>query len=281
MSEGKAWVPTNVTGFFEVILREDPIKTGSKGVGLNLSKGVYVKVEVERADKISVNSNGVSKELLRGFLERRGLCYHVDVDFDYELPPGFGFGVSGAESLGSLLALGDALSLKVDKEKLARLAHINEVKNRSGLGDVISQIEGGGIIRVKEGAPGFGLTESFSIDSKKDLYVTTLSEISTSSILEDKMKVREINKSAEPKLSKMREEPNLNNFFDLSKKFTMETKLGPEKVVEIIKEVNEEGSKATMVQLGASVISMGKPGLLKKYGDVKKVNVSEVGAKII
>ena len=73
----------------------------------------------------------------------------VKVDLTSPLPLGCGFGLSGAASLATAYALNELLHLGKDMETLAMIAHVAEVENRTGLGDVCSQYHGGVPRQVK------------------------------------------------------------------------------------------------------------------------------------
>ena len=58
------------------------------------------------------------------------------------MPLGCGFGLSGAAALATAYALNEYLSLGKAREALAMIAHVAEVENRTGLGDVCSHTMG-------------------------------------------------------------------------------------------------------------------------------------------
>ena len=63
----------------------------------------------------------------------------VRVKTELEMPFGSGFGASGAGALGCAYALNAHFDLGLTANQAAAVAHVAEVTNRTGLGDVIAQ----------------------------------------------------------------------------------------------------------------------------------------------
>ncbi len=63
------------------------------------------------------------------------------------------------------------------------MAHLAEIEMKSGLGDVIAEVNGGITFRLKEGAPGIAVTDKMILD--EDLFVLSksLGGIATSEII--------------------------------------------------------------------------------------------------
>ena len=87
------------------------------------------------------------------------------------------------------------------------MAHLAEIEMESGLGDVVAEVNGGITLRIKEGAPGIGLTDKMIL--KKDLYVIckSLGGIETSEIIGDSNHKKRINKTGRNMLSMLLKNP--------------------------------------------------------------------------
>ena len=107
----------------------------------------------------------------------------ISIDHELKVPIGAGFGTSAACALGTALSIAKILELNITYNKATSMAHLAEIEMESGLGDVIAEVNGGITLRMKEGAPGIGLTDKMIL--KKDLYVIckSLGGIETSEII--------------------------------------------------------------------------------------------------
>ncbi len=137
---------------------------------------------------------------------------------------GVGYGASGALVLASALALSPCL--RTSLRKLAAEAHASEVEARTGLGDVIVEYEAEMMeVRVKPGAPGIGVVESFPVDQKL-LLTVPLAKIDTSLML--KSISRKVYQEAERMLEHLLEEPTLDRLLEESRKFSTAAGFAPQ-----------------------------------------------------
>ncbi len=131
-------VPLHVTGFWLPVYTKSIRTTGSLGVGITLSPGV-VCYEGKLNFKIPTTIY-VSKRV-------------GEATCRTPAPIGYGFGVSAALALGISLIHKDPL-------EASSIAHEAEVVNKTGLGDVMSEFIGRGVvIRLKPGPPWVGKAE--------------------------------------------------------------------------------------------------------------------------
>ena len=150
---GLAFAPAHITGFFAVTSDPDPLKAGSTGCGLCLECGVTARISTAPSStgtSITFNGNKIDLppvEYVRDTLAGTGSS-GLTMELTSDVPLGFGFGVSGAASLASALALNDALGLDLTMKQLAVYAHCAEVVNKTGMGDVAGQFAGGVVIRI-------------------------------------------------------------------------------------------------------------------------------------
>jgi len=152
MKEARAFAPGHITGIFQIFDKSaDNLKTGSKGAGVSISRGVTTTVKAEKSGKNSLqvkingsisNSAEVSKRVVEAFLSKfkeKTANYKVVVEHEIEMPIGAGFGTSGAAALSLALALNETFELGMSKMEAAQLAHIAEVECKTGLGPAIAE----------------------------------------------------------------------------------------------------------------------------------------------
>ena len=176
------------------------------------------------------------------------------------LPLGCGFGLSGAAALATAYALNKLLSLHKDTEELAMTAHVAEVENRTGLGDVCSQYHGGCLVKLKEGSP---LTADRLPIAEQPIYYRYFGPIQTSEVLGNREQTFRINRAADVALSALKTLTNakrsdtlFNACFVVSKQFSVESGLlSDARVIETIASIEAEGGVASMIMLGNGVFS--------------------------
>lgn len=203
----------------------------------------------------------------------------VKVSSHFDVPIGSGFGASAAGALSTALALNKLLSLGMTANELGMVAHVAEVKCRTGLGDVIAQVNGGVVIRRSPGGPGTGLTDLIPIGDVEVGYIV-LGSISTRSILEDEKMKKRINTAGRNALKELLKRPTFINFVRLSKEFALEIELVDERAKDMITIAESRGGFASMVMLGNVVFAI-PPDVLSGLGDVKISGISHQGARLL
>ena len=205
-------VPLNVSGIWYPVYDEDPSKSGSIGLSITLEPKIVVTGKASDKPKVYIIQEGERKEVYFKNLDYLTRLSTLEIEVYTAVPLGYGYGLSGAISLGySILAY--ELGLTTLKEALIT-AHISEVLSKNGLGDVISEYYGGGIVyRKKPGAPTIGEVEVFKVDGE----VCSLPEKSlpTTILLKN-------NENALDYISQFLSNPSLETFFQVSRKFTEE-----------------------------------------------------------
>ena len=184
----------------------------------------------------------------------------MKVDITSRLPLGCGFGLSGAASLATAYALNGLLHLHKDTETLAMVAHVAEVENRTGLGDVCSQYHGGCLVKLREGAP---LVADRLPITEQPIYYRYFGPIQTSEVLGNREQTIRINRAADAALSVLQTLTSaksstglFNACFEVSKRFSVESGLlSDARVIETIEQIEAEGGVASMIMLGNGVFS--------------------------
>lgn len=259
------FVPAHITGFFEIREHEDPLKMGSRGAGVVLDKGIDTGVVVRDSDEnlVKVFYDGkecgctTTKSVVKEVLESTCGAYEVEVHHFPKLPVEYGFGLSASGGLGAALALNFALELELDYRKLGEIAHRAEVRNGTGLGDVIAELSKGMVLRTKEGAPGRGKISFMPLDS----YVVSFmvgKPLRTKTVLKNRTKKLAINAIGRKCVKEMLKNPTPERFMELSKRFTIETGLAQRKVEKAIKTLEKAGINGAMCMLGNAVFTLTK-----------------------
>lgn len=171
-------VPLSISGIWYPVYTDDPLRTGSIGLTLTLEPSIIVNVK--KGEGVEFNSKQINfpnYEVLKGKLG----TYKLSVTS--RVPLGYGYGLSGALSLGYALGVKELSSIK--EGEAVNIAHMSEVLTSNGLGDVIAQYYGGGLIyRVKPGGLGYGKVEVIKMDwSQYPIYTKTIEAMPTKSII--------------------------------------------------------------------------------------------------
>jgi pantoate kinase len=261
------FVPSHITGFFEIIDNDDPLKNGSKGAGVVINKGVITKIKIRDGNGIEIKINGktdpfnttITHKTIE-ILQRNHDLNEKQIEIDHKVgvPIGSGFGSSAAFALGTSFGITQILQSPLSFNQKAQIAHMAELEMKSGLGDVIGEISGGIVLRLKEGAPGYGKTEKIALDKTEELFVIakTFGEINTSDIIEDPVYKRKINDMGHDLLHILLNDPEPQRFMDLSRKFAERTGLMSKEVKEAVEILENETIGASMAMLGNTVFAL-------------------------
>jgi pantoate kinase len=290
MMEAAAFAPGHITAFFEIHdAHPDPLRKGSRGAGINLDLGVlsHVQVEPHPEQRIEVWLDDVPSEAPVTVQAVRNLVggskLHVQVRSKVQLPVSQGFGMSGAGALSSALALAKALRLAKSDAVIA--AHKAEVQQRTGLGDVIGQVQGGIEVRVDPGLPPWG--SCHRVLGEAELVVCVLAgPLETKAVLGDEQARKKIQLAGAKAMAAFLQQPTLHNVFRLGKQFSVESGLATPDILKVIRLVELEGGMASQSMLGHSVFAYhGDPATLeealRKHGEVFRVRVEPTGARVV
>ncbi len=266
--------PSHITGFFvpEITGRGK----GALGAGINLSSGVIIRAE---RNERGLYLNGKSVEIPPVNSVLNSFNVEARIEVESSVPPGCGFGVSGACALGTAVAVNKLFNAGLSLDELVEIAHLSEIRNRTGLGDVSAQKTGGLAVRKALKPSGVAITEKFLFDDAVDVVV--FGEISTEKIISDDDMVRGIQKSGREKLRKFLKNPSLNNFFKLSREFSIETGLADERIIDVIEAVEARGGMASMAMLGRAVFAINGRDVLEEYGEVISSRIDPCGVRLI
>jgi pantoate kinase len=262
----KAFSPAGISSFFEICDRIDegnPIRNlervGARGGGFGIQKGVTTKVHVSEAKigSIHVSINGkdapeaeTTKTVVQMLLDKAGTSYDVVVKHRIQVPIGAGFGSSAAGALTTGLTLSKALDLNLTYNQIGRVAHIAEVRCKTGLGTVGPLMLGGCIITLEPGAPGIAIIDRIPISTDYVIVAGVFGPIPTREVLSSHERRFAVNKTGNKTLKKILSEPSLENFLACSREFAEKTGFATEgvrKLQELADKAGAIGAAQNMV----------------------------------
>lgn len=257
MSTAKAFAPGNVSGVFKIIPDEDPKKMHSLGMGFTVSDGVTVTVSVSDATSVLFNGTPIEFATVRSVVAKLGgTALRVEIETD--LPLSGGFGLSGASSLATAYAGDELLGLGLSEDALGMIAHVSEVENLTGLGDVAGQFNGGCLVKLVRGDPLAAVTLPVP---EQTVYYRYFSPINTKDIIGHPEQRERINAAADTALRKLtdlkdRNESEFAEYIRIAKEFSIQSRLlSDDGVKNAIRECERAGGSASMIMLGNAVFS--------------------------
>ncbi len=264
--KAKAFCPAGITSFFEICdktkegkIISDEEKIGARGGGFVLERGVLTEVNTNESNQSSVEVyiNGKSaphaettKTVVASLLERIDAPYEISVHHKVAVPIGAGFGSSGAGALGTALALSKSLGINLSMIQAGKIAHVAEVRCRTGLGTVGPISKGGCVITVEPGAPGYAVIDRIPTTSDHRIVTGYYKAILTKKILESEDIRKMVNKFGRETVHKILANPSLENFMNTSKEFARNTgfiTLMTKELIELAEKAGANGATQNMV----------------------------------
>lgn len=257
MSTAKAFAPGNVSGVFKIIPDDDPTKMHSLGMGFTVSDGVTVTVSVSDTTNVQFNGTPIEFATVRSVVAKLGgVALRVEIETD--LPLSGGFGLSGASSLATAYAGDELLGLGLSENALGMIAHVSEVENLTGLGDVAGQFNGGCLVKLVRGDPLAAVTLPVP---EQEVYYRYFSPINTRDVIGHPEQRESINAAADTALRKLtdlkdRNESEFAEYISIAKEFSIQSRLlSDDDVKSAIRECEQAGGSASMIMLGNAVFS--------------------------
>ena len=285
----KAYAPGHITGFFQIHEHENPHRKGSTGCGIVLNGGVTTEVKVGKSveeTEIFLNGKKVEGRTTRTVTEMMTEL-PVRIKSWAEIPTGCGFGASGAGALGTAYALNSALSLNQTVKCLTEYAHVAEVVNCSGLGDIAAQSSGGVVVRMQPGGPEFGLVDRIPAPEAR-VFCIVLGEISTGSVLRNEAASARINSAGKAAMAELLKKPTIENFMQQSKDFASKTGLMSSRAKDVIETAKACGGLASQAMLGDTVFAIAPNSqefalyeALQEFGQVLEYGISTCVPKLM
>ena len=265
-----AFSPAGISSFFEICDRTpdgkliaDPERVGARGGGFSPDKGVTTEVIVTEAEEnyVQVVINGencpeaaTTKSVVEMLTSNVSENYAITVIHQVNVPVGAGFGSSAAGALGAALALSKALGLNLTYNQLGRIAHVAEVKCKTGLGTVGPLLFGGCGLTLEPGAPGIARLDRIPVSSDHRLVVGTFRPYPTKELLSSQESREIINEWGRKTLKRILADPSLETFMDACKDFAVGTGCVTDRVQKLMKLAEKAGAVgAAQNMLGEAV----------------------------
>ncbi len=311
-----AYCPAHVSCFFTIdATSPNPFQKGSVGAGFSLEKGVTAIVKLIDKPGIQVVLNGGAvdfptvKTVVEHYLdpdtmlpdtpsaERLSTAGHmlgIHVSLLSELPLSQGFGLSGACALATSYALSKLLP---NYRTPAEIAHLAELENSTGLGDVPGQTIGGFEARISPGVPPHGEVVDLDptvpafLDEHRFTGIPVLlcvlgEHVGTKNVLEDQRLHELINYAGKESLDALMHDKTLENLCIQSNLFAERVgfnNLKTERTVELIRRYNYGITGRCM--LGNSIFVFGKverlKPILEPLGEVFVTKITSRGAHLL
>jgi len=304
----KAFSPAGISSFFEICDQTsdgkpitNPEKVGARGGGFGLVKGVFTEVSVakSKAESVRIFINGrqapeaeTTRTIVGMLLERVDQPYCVEVKHRVDVPIGAGFGTSAGGAVGTALALSKAVNLSLTYRDIGRIAHVAEVKCKTGLGTVSGILFGGCVIVLEPGAPNHGSVDRIPITPDYHIVAGVFQPRLTSEFLKSTKKRALINEMGQKTLESILAEPSLENFLHSCKDFALKTGLATKRVIKLMNAAEKAGAVgAAQNMLGEAVHALVKKDKVKSVVGVfervlppEKIVVAEIslqGARLV
>ena len=257
MSTAKAFAPGNVSGVFKIIADEDPTRMHSLGMGFTVSDGVTVTVSRDTSTRVLFNSDEIDFSTVLSVVGKLA-DEPLRVEIETPLPLSGGFGLSGASSLAAAFAIDTLLELGMSERELGMVAHVAEVENLTGLGDIAGQFNGGCLVKLVPGDP---LAAMSLPVPEQDIHYRYFGPINTRDVIGPPERRARINAAADTALEALgrlhgRGESEFARYVEIAKGFSVESGLlADDRVKRAIEECEKAGGAASMIMLGNAVFS--------------------------
>jgi len=226
MGTHTGYSPAHITAFFSIHTSRTPAKTGSTGAGLCLEGGVSTTVTAEPSEKMELRlfANGSALNCPTCVSLFRNLTsgeapLSVTARQESIFPVNYGYGLSAASALSLGLALNRAMGLGLTRDQVGVHAHIAEVENMTGLGDVSAELAGGVELRDRPGAPGFGRAARIGSGEGVAVITCPVRAFPTKTMITKKEYVKRINRYGREALAAFSPKMDLDNLMPISRYF--------------------------------------------------------------
>jgi pantoate kinase len=255
MDQVSAFAPGNISGVFKIIYHEDATQMHSLGTGFTVKEGVVAKVYRDGRTTVLFNEERIRFPTVVAVVQEL-TSQPMRIEIASPLPLGCGFGLSGASALAAAYAVNALCRLGKSELELAMIAHVAEVENRTGLGDVCAQYHGGCLVKLREGHP---LDAQQLPVREQAIFYKYFSTIQTRDVLENVEQRARINSAADEALRCLERFTKSNTvdfsaYVRVSKTFAINSGLLTDANVQrAIEEIEADTGVASMIMLGNAV----------------------------
>ncbi|MDD2779052.1 MAG: pantothenate kinase [Candidatus Methanomethylophilaceae archaeon] len=248
----EAFCPGHITLFFSPRRTGDILRSGSVGAGIKTALGANVAVEERRDSRISVSLDGadsdapVTAAAVAALAPGRGF----DISIECGLPVSQGFGMSAAGTIAAGTCVCDIVGR--DPYEAFPAAHIAEIENGGGLGDVAAiMCQGHQPTRESAGLPPHGKVTDSGLSF--DLTIAVVGPpISTARVLSDPLTEARIKGSGDRCLRSYVNNRTESSLFALAREFSRAAGLESAAVTEALSLLP---GRSAMCMLGYSIIT--------------------------
>ncbi|MCQ2086156.1 MAG: hypothetical protein MJY54_01865 [archaeon] len=229
--------------------------TGSRGVGIKLSKGTNVILEERSDNKIIITVDGRSSDCKIAELAVKNIISDkgFDITINNDFPIGQGFGMSASAAIAAALCACEYSGK--DKKEAYKSAHIADIKGGGGLGDVSGIVCNSNFpVRKRAGIPPYG--EVIDLNLKKtNISIAILGDpLHTRDIISDSKLSEKLIRIGSRCVDLFIKSPSKDSLFYLSNEFSSSTGLETVKISDAIRKVSKVGN-AGMCMLGHSIFT--------------------------
>ncbi len=259
-----------ISAMFEPFMYDDPLKSGARGAGLGVKNAAKINLSIYESDKPTFKNiingvevpSGIGLIVTQEFFKQLGIDNHYKIVIEQEIyiPIGSGFGSSAASAVAIIYGLSKLLNKNLSLLQIARIAHIAEVKAKTGLGTVAGLVCPGDIIIVKTpGPPGACKVDKIILDDDYLIVAASKGKIETAEALKDPSLVEKAKKFGKKAVDELIEKPSVEDFFRIANRFARETGLSNKLVEEGIRVCVEKGAiGAAQSMIGDAVFALVK-----------------------
>ncbi len=267
--------PGSITVLFEIRdANPDPLRRGSRGVGIAISPGALT--EVVPGDEVSVYVNGARVEDSVQEVVIRELGVRGTVRTLLSFPVSRGLGMSAAAALSTAVALAPTL------HRAGAAAHLAEVVTFRGLGDVATAMTGGVTLRRVEGVPPHGVVDRLLSHPPRLVLLLMEGEMDTRDVLRDPDMRRAIARAAGRYVDAALSSCDLREMVRIGRRFAEETGLLSRDMRDALHEISGAGY-GSMAFLGATLFAFGDVEEIEArwrgLGKVVRAEVDMVGPR--
>lgn len=225
-------------------------------VAVTESKNPFLRVYINK--KLAPNAE-TTKTVATTLLEKSDGQYETTIHHKVAVPMGAGFGSSAAGALSTALALSKALGINLTLIQAGKIAHVAEVKCRTGLGTVGPVALGGCVVTVEPGALGLSVIDRIPTTSDHRIVAGYYRSIPTKEVLAS-AKMRElVNKFGREAVHRILIDPSLENFMQASREFARNTRFVTpmtEKLMKLAEKAGAIGAAQNMVGEAVHALTM-------------------------
>lgn len=286
MRQASAFSPGNISCVFAICENKSPAAKGSIGFGFTVDKGANVTVRKSQGKRqgttIHFNNKKINFPTVLSVADRLNIGkIPLGIRISSEVGLGEGFGLSGASALATAYALNRLLGLGKSKIELARVAHIAEVENSTGLGDVVNEYYGGFLVKYVPSSRFVAKKINFG---DRKVYYRVFGRLETNKIITNCKMKQKITTAGKESLKRIKavmdKRINKDQLFSeiirISKEFAVESSLlRNRKVIGCIREIEKNKGFASMIMLGNAVFSN------RKFKSCKTAKIVNKGAYAI